>query len=339
MGEATDVLTVDVTDQAPFVPGDHFMSGTSNRPRTEVTRTRYLSGTQTGYRLGVWFSDDFALIINDGLWGTTSPYEAIFRSDGLYILSMRLSGNCVESVNQNTYTLGALTCSMIHYAKNVKHIFRLLPGEPLVEICAIFHLSFFMRKYGLTEQQAERFLNPPKHSNRDPWFNQCPMTHEIEQVIREIQSATPSAKGYRLFAEAKTLEFLSLYLEQLEDNNEGGRRSLISANDLQRLYIAKQCLARHYREPPCIDELCQMVGFNRRKLTESFKSTFGYTIYEYVQYLRMEQAKALFQQGLSDIHRVAEQVGYHHQSSFSKAFKQYAGLSPRQFALSHGKLA
>jgi len=330
MDQLSNVLTVDVTERPPLTPGDHFIREDLYRKSAAILDTRYHSGGRSGRVLHAHFSDDFSLVINDGLWATACPFESVLRADGLYLLSLRLSGKCLESVNQNTYTLGALTCSMIYYTDEVRHVFRLLPDEPLVEVCVVFHLSFIMRKYRMTAAEAEALLHPPAHRALDPWFNQCPMTPELEAVIRTLRATSPFSKSWWIFAEAKVLEALFLYLKQLEERALENAALKHTSQDLRRLHTVRQYLRKHYRDSPRIDDLCRLAGLNRRKLTEGFKAEFGHTVFGYIQYLRLEDARALFQNGLTDVNRVAHQVGYAHQSNFAKAFKQYFGISPSE---------
>jgi AraC-like DNA-binding protein len=331
MNQMADILTLDVTERAPLLPGDHFIGVSDARAGADIVDTRYLSKTRNARTLSARFGDDFGLIINDGLWGATSPFEAAFYGNGAYILSMRLSGNCLESVNRNRYSLGPCSCSLIHYAPGVKHVFRITSAEPLVEVCAVFRASFFAKKYNMSEIEAQSLLNPPPHRKLDPWFNRCRMTPELEAAVHELRGASPFCKTWRLFAEAKTLELVALYLEQLQGLDQKRRQLPVTVHDRQRLYLARDYLSRHYREAPRIAELCRLAGLNRRKLTAGFKAEFGRTVYDYIQYRRMEQARALFQNGFTDVGQVALHVGYTYQGNFTKAFKQYLGLSPRQF--------
>jgi AraC-like DNA-binding protein len=326
----SDVVAVEVTERPPLLPGVYFVGREANRSPAAVMETRYRSASRAGRILSVDFDDNLALVVNDGLWGTTSTFEAAYRGDDQCVLSFRLSGNCQESINQNTYSLGAFTCSMIHYAQGVRHVFRLMPGEPLVEVCIVFRASFFKQKYHVVPMGVERLLAPSRRRASDPWFSQCRMTPAMEAVIRDLRAVSPFSNTWLLFAEAKSLELLSLFLEQLDADSAESNCLPQTTQDLRRLHAVREYLRNHYRHPPRIDELCRLAGFNRRKLSEGFKSEFGRTVFEYIQYLRMEQARALFQNGLTDINRVARQVGYAHQSNFAKAFKRCLGMSPRQ---------
>jgi len=330
VNQSTDVLTIDVRERPPLLPGNHDLWRVLTRERADVIDARYRSGHRAGRVLRVHFSDDFCVVINDGLWGIADSFEAVWRGDGQYVLSLRLSGNCLESINQNTYPLGPHTCSLIYYGKGVKHVFRLMPGEPLVEVCVVFRASFLISKCGMTISEAATFLHPLSEDALDPWFSQCSMTTEMEAVVRSLRLVPPFGRSRFIFAEAKALEALSLYLRQLEERSDKCRLLPRTSEDLRRLHIARQFLGKHYRNPPRIDALCGIAGLNRRKLTEGFKSEFGRTVFGYIQYLRLEHARALFQNGVTDVNRVARQVGYAHQSNFAKAFKRYLGISPRQ---------
>jgi AraC-like DNA-binding protein len=333
MSSMTDILTLEVTKEAPLISGDYFIETRSDRTRPDVVDTRYRSKKKVGRKMWARFADDFGLIINDSLWSANSSNGAVFRGDGLYILSLRLSGNCIETVNSNTYSLGAYTCSMIRYEKGVRHAFRMLPEEPLVEVCVCFRASFFFSRYRMSVAEADMFLHPSRCSESDPWFSQCPMTPKIEAIVRDLRGASPFQATWRIFAEAKTLELISLYLTELGQNAARGETRSLPVNEMRGLRAAREYLRLHYNRSPHIDELCRLVGVNRRKLTTGFKAGFGETIFGYTKNLQMEQARALFQNGLTDVKQVATRVGYGHQSNFTKAFKKHFGITPTRFML------
>jgi AraC-like DNA-binding protein len=66
-----------------------------------------------------------------------------------------------------------------------------------------------------------------------------------------------------------------------------------------------------------------------------FKQTFDLTPHQFQIRYRMEKAKELMIFHRLSLSTIAEKVGYSNIYSFSKAFKQVEGMSPRQFMRSH----
>ena len=71
--------------------------------------------------------------------------------------------------------------------------------------------------------------------------------------------------------------------------------------------------------------------FSIEYLTKLFKSKYGYSIYEYVLKLRMERAKELLMHEENKIIDISKRLGYTDNHYFSKAFRNYYGVSPSQY--------
>ena len=67
-----------------------------------------------------------------------------------------------------------------------------------------------------------------------------------------------------------------------------------------------------------------------------FKKKYGVNITSYINEVRLAQAKAYLAAGYN-IAEAAELVGYHDCSYFSRVFKKYCGVSPKQFILEGDK--
>jgi two-component system response regulator YesN len=71
--------------------------------------------------------------------------------------------------------------------------------------------------------------------------------------------------------------------------------------------------------------------FSKEYLSKRFKQKYGVGIYEYALKLRMERAKELLMNDDLQIQEISERLGYSNNNYFSKAFKNYYGLSPTDF--------
>ncbi len=71
--------------------------------------------------------------------------------------------------------------------------------------------------------------------------------------------------------------------------------------------------------------------FSKEYLSKLFKSRYGCGIYTYVQEIRMQRAKALLMNPDIKIQSISQRLGYTDNNYFSKAFKNYYGISPTQF--------
>jgi two-component system response regulator YesN len=80
-----------------------------------------------------------------------------------------------------------------------------------------------------------------------------------------------------------------------------------------------------------ISMLSEHLQMPENKLYQEFKSTFGVSLSEYLETLRMNMACQLLREGVS-VKMVAAMVGYGSDYSFRRAFKRVIGVSPSIYA-------
>lgn len=82
-----------------------------------------------------------------------------------------------------------------------------------------------------------------------------------------------------------------------------------------------------------------MVNITPRTLNRRFQACIGMRPIEYIQAVRIEQAKRLLESGTTTIKALAEQVGYHDRSSFARLFKQATELTPKAYQDTFARMA
>lgn len=81
-----------------------------------------------------------------------------------------------------------------------------------------------------------------------------------------------------------------------------------------------------------LEDLASKFNYNYSYLSNLFKRTTGKTLSEYLQHRKMQVAKTLVLERKKNIGEIAEMLGYN-LYSFSKAFKQTYGVSPKNMQL------
>lgn len=84
-----------------------------------------------------------------------------------------------------------------------------------------------------------------------------------------------------------------------------------------------------------LSNLAKVGGFNASYLSRLFKQFHRVTVTDYVLKKRMELAKHLLITTNDKIHEIAEQTGYTSSHSFSRAFRNYAGVAPIEYREIH----
>jgi len=91
--------------------------------------------------------------------------------------------------------------------------------------------------------------------------------------------------------------------------------------------LLKQC----YREGDAILRVVDRARIPERTLKRRFKSATGVTFIEYVQNLRIEEAKRLLESSVTNIDDISVAVGYEDHSFFRRLFKRLTGVAPAEY--------
>lgn len=90
-------------------------------------------------------------------------------------------------------------------------------------------------------------------------------------------------------------------------------------------------IAQHYDQSSPVSRLVEVSGVAERTLARRFQQATGMTPLEYIQALRLEEAKHLLETSDESIDGIAAQVGYEDAGYFSRLFKRRVQLTPAQY--------
>ena len=98
------------------------------------------------------------------------------------------------------------------------------------------------------------------------------------------------------------------------------------------IYRVQDYLDEHYREKLVIQEIADHFGLNYSYMCSLFRKYKGMSPNEYLIMKKMEQAKVLLRTKEEiSIRDIAELVGYTDQYYFSRMFKAYEKVSPKEY--------
>lgn len=97
-------------------------------------------------------------------------------------------------------------------------------------------------------------------------------------------------------------------------------------------------LAQNYDHQHPVREMTRISGLSERSFKRRFQQATGMKPIEYVQTLRVEEAKQWLETGDSPVEVVAEAVGYEDASFFNRLFRRKVGLTPAQYRKRFGAL-
>jgi transcriptional regulator GlxA family with amidase domain len=93
----------------------------------------------------------------------------------------------------------------------------------------------------------------------------------------------------------------------------------------------EQWLTQHYREPRAVARAVRYSKMPERTLKRRFKLATGLALIDYVQNLRIEEAKRLLESKNFAADEISAKVGYEDASFFRRLFKRRTGLAPSQY--------
>lgn len=98
--------------------------------------------------------------------------------------------------------------------------------------------------------------------------------------------------------------------------------------------VVRECqrqLERHFRSPDVIQRVVGLAPIPERTLKRRFKAATGTTFIEYVQNLRIEEAKRLLESNGAGSDDIGPAVGYEDPSFFRRLFRRLTGLTPAEY--------
>lgn len=93
----------------------------------------------------------------------------------------------------------------------------------------------------------------------------------------------------------------------------------------------QEWIVDHYASANPVAAMAEQSGLTARTFKRRFKSATGYAPLDYVQTLRIEEAKQMLETSGQAIDDIAALVGYEEPNSFRRLFKRTTGISPHQY--------
>lgn len=115
--------------------------------------------------------------------------------------------------------------------------------------------------------------------------------------------------------------------------NEQAPRDLSSVEAGQLAEAVKEYLEKNYTDKINLSEFANYFHFSKEYISKLFKDKYNTGIYEYVSGIRMKRAKELLLNSDLHIQTISERLGYSDSNYFSKAFRNYYGISPTKFKM------
>lgn len=111
-----------------------------------------------------------------------------------------------------------------------------------------------------------------------------------------------------------------------------GVQGTVSENKERNLLNILTYLEQNFMHEVTLDSLSEHVHLSKFYLSRIFKELTGMTVFEYLNKLRINQARILLLEGKNrNITDICYDVGFKHLPHFSSSFKQMVGMSPIKY--------
>jgi transcriptional regulator GlxA family with amidase domain len=93
----------------------------------------------------------------------------------------------------------------------------------------------------------------------------------------------------------------------------------------------EEWLKENYKQANAVTQVVEQAKIPERTLKRRFKAATGSSLIEYIQNLRIEEAKSLLESGQMPVDDISNAVSYDDPSFFRRLFKRLTGLTPSQY--------
>ena len=143
-----------------------------------------------------------------------------------------------------------------------------------------------------------------------------------EEKLREAVDAIPRISEEKMTA---VTHLLSLYGKYIYENN------LVKVQIGNLAESVARYIRNHLNSKILNSDLCNVFYCSRKKLTQEFRKTFGVSITEYANNLRLRKARLMIQNDPDfSIGFIAKSAGFTDQGYFGKLFYKKYGISPTE---------
>lgn len=198
-----------------------------------------------------------------------------------------------------------------------------------------FLLENFLTSVVNSPRQLQGLISP---SPSQLQYCQFPLTTDMFEIATRLVDNPYTGILSLLYTEALAMELLCMAVAGFSTLG-GGPSKEYSEADLRCLHAARNLLTKQLSPPPTIRQIARSVGMNETYLKRGFRAVFGETLFAFSVRCRMQQALALLvREPRLPVARVAEAVGYSHQTSFATAFRRHFRVCPKDIRMPRSRL-
>lgn len=231
-----------------------------------------------------------------------------------YVIGYIEKGNRHLLCKNKSYNLQSGDLMLMNPKEN--HTCESIDGQPLDYRCLNIKPEIMERiVYEITgESYMPQFTQTVIYSS-----SELALIKELHHMIMEKHKEFKKEEAFYFLIEY----LLKKYTGKVEQNN---------AQISIQIKEACEYMDINYRNQISLEDLCNVSGIKKYTLLRNFTKQCGVTPYQYLETIRINHAKKLLEFGIEPI-EAAMQTGFSDQSHFTRFFKSFIGITPKQYQI------
>lgn len=119
-------------------------------------------------------------------------------------------------------------------------------------------------------------------------------------------------------------EFLDIKNKDLIENKE-------NLEEDEMIFKIKKFISENYANNISLGDIAKFVYSSDSYISRIFKQKTGENLFDYINFYRIEKAKEYIEKNKNKIYEISSLVGFCDTSYFSRVFKRYVGVSPKEY--------
>ncbi len=255
-----------------------------------------------------------------------------------------LEGQRLMFVDRETYRLSPHSAIVVNH--NLIHKTSTAPGFPPDHHNFILQLDrsrfdALLNAAGLKgfDDFGDRFNGVASFDDSE-WRLVLSVISEFKAMCTEDKNGgTVSMEDAHAFLYLQALELASIFAKarrrllraELEANQKAIPETVVKTGVHQKVHEVALYLQTHIHESVSLEELAQRFFMSRSYLTRSFRNVTGFSVVEYMTYIRIQKAQQLLRESDRSITEIADLCGFGNITYFEKVFKTTTGHTPVQY--------
>jgi YesN/AraC family two-component response regulator len=149
----------------------------------------------------------------------------------------------------------------------------------------------------------------------------------VEELLNKIlQEVQQQKTGFEMYSQALVLE-LMIYCCRFVEQNTAKELTYPSPRH-ERISAIVQFINKNYARELDLHYLAERFYISPYYLSRAFKEVTGFSFIEYLNSLRIKEAKKLLEESQQKVANIAKTVGYGSRTHFGRVFREITGHSP-----------